>query len=267
MSRIPDAFLKSIAFIYYTEMGAHNQEDEGGTGFFYGVEIKPDAYSLYLVTNRHIVTSDTGTRPIYLQINTKDGESKTVTIEIEDEDWLFHPDGSDIAVHHLNIDPEIFDIGFIRKGIDIITLDMINRFNFGPGDEVYMIGRFVGMDKRNRVMPIVRYGHISSMPVDIIHPISHLKEESFIVDMHSRSGFSGSPVFIQFSNRIERHGSVMSGFWSGDNLLGINWGTREDKLIVMDDENFERKMSVKIPTNIIYVAPVWKIDEVIDSAE
>lgn len=265
MSRISDRLLKSVVFIYSSEEAAINQEEDGGTGFIYGVELIDNLYALYLVTNRHIVKTNEGTQDRYFQVNTKDGKSEI--IPAKSDSWVFHPDGLDIAISLLNLNPEIHDIGFVRRGPDAALKQDVDRFNFGPGDEAFMVGRFVSIENSNSVLPIVRYGHISSMPIAVTHPISGLNEESYLVDMHSRRGFSGSPVFVQFSMRFEKRDSKSSGPWSGERLLGINWGARQDEIKIIDKDRPKNKAYAKIFSNLNYVSPVWNIDHVLDSEE
>jgi hypothetical protein len=57
-----------------------------------------------------------------------------------------------------------------------------------------MIGRFIDHDGGTANRPAVRFGNISVMPAPIARR-GYSKVDYFCVDMHSRSGFSGSPVF------------------------------------------------------------------------
>jgi hypothetical protein len=86
-----------------------------------------------------------------------------------------------------------------------------------------MIGRFVDYDGLETNKPAARFGHVSI-------PSANVKQEngfigrSIVLDMHSRSGFSGSPVFV--------YRTPGSGFaeenqhYTGSMLyvLGIHWG-------------------------------------------
>jgi hypothetical protein len=86
-----------------------------------------------------------------------------------------------------------------------------------------MIGRFVDHDGRQTNRPAARFGHISVLPAPIIQP-NKVKADSFCVDMHSRTGHSGSPVFV-FRTPGSQIGFVPPaeyGAYLG--VLGILWG-------------------------------------------
>lgn len=98
-----------------------------------------------------------------------------------------------------------------------------------PGEDVFMIGRFVDFDGRELNAPSMRFGHISVLAAGIKQPNGCTKN-SLIVDMHSRTGYSGSPVFVyrtpgsfledfdgDLQNAVSRFGHYMK-------LLGIHWG-------------------------------------------
>jgi hypothetical protein len=265
MTRIPDRLLKSVVFLYCSELDAKNRDKNGGTGFIYGVKLIDNLYALYLVTNKHIVKNDNGTEEIFIQVNKKDGKDEIISVN--NDSWVFHPHGFDIAITRLNLNPAIHDIGFIKRGPDSVSKEDISRFDFGPGDEVFMIGRFIGINNSNRVVPIVRYGNISSMPIAVPHPKSGLSEESLVIDMHSRYGFSGSPVFVQYSNRSESQGNQKSWPWSGERLIGINWGSKLDKIEVINEIFSPDKAFVKVFSNLNFVTPIWRIDEILDLDE
>jgi hypothetical protein len=67
--------------------------------------------------------------------------------------------------------------------------------------------------------------------------------------------------------RFEKQGSQSSGPWSGEKLLGINWGARHDEVKIVDEERPENKAYTKIFSNLNFVSPVWNIDQVVDSEE
>src|SRR5262249_51938844 len=66
------------------------------------------------------------------------------------------------------------------------------------GDDVFMIGMFVDHDGDQVNVPSARFGNISVMPLPFanIRQGTGLQTPSYVIDMHSRSGFSGSPVFM-----------------------------------------------------------------------
>jgi hypothetical protein len=102
-----------------------------------------------------------------------------------------------------------------------------------------MVGRYIEHEGKFKNLPVVRFGNIAMMPSEHIlqwEREDHL-QESFLVDMRSISGFSGSPVLSyspQISNDDLSHtlGAIMERGTYGHidigigspQLLGIDWG-------------------------------------------
>src|SRR5947209_5313437 len=62
-------------------------------------------------------------------------------------------------------------------------------------DDIFMVGRFVDYDGVETDVLSVRFGHISIIDAQIRQSTNY-RGRSIIVDMHSRTGYSGSPVFV-----------------------------------------------------------------------
>ena len=157
-----------------------------------------------------------------------------------------------------------------------------------------MIGLFVDHDGATMNVPSARFGSISMMPNDkaTIKQSTGYKGPSFVVDMHSRQGFSGSPVFAYrtFGNDLadiaadfEFHefktsrgfGDTVSGKFRVDNLLkllGIHWGQFPEKWELKPGEKIEEARKASLITEGGYVEgmsgmtcviPAWHILEVL----
>lgn len=107
-----------------------------------------------------------------------------------------------------------------------LTKERLQEHNIGPGDDVFMVGRFVNYDGRQRNLPTVRFGSISMMPWEpVTHPTRGIVQESYLVEMRSLSGYSGSPVFVYLSDAKPPEGDTSriaitpQTSW----LLGIDW--------------------------------------------
>jgi hypothetical protein len=78
----------------------------------------------------------------------------------------------------------------------------------------------------------VRFGNISVMPQPIPQPTGSL-EPSYILDVHSRSGYSGSPVFVYRTDGgdLTRSTQPIYGARAVDflQLLGVHWGQFPEK--------------------------------------
>lgn len=75
----------------------------------------------------------------------------------------------------------------------------IDAFRVGPGDDVFVVGRFINSQGKLRNIPSVRFGNIAQMPLKPIEQgrvFGEFQQESFLVEARSISGFSGSPVFL-----------------------------------------------------------------------
>jgi hypothetical protein len=100
----------------------------------------------------------------------------------------------DIAAVPVNLDGNVHDV---TSAIDslLLTEDVAKEYDIGPGDDVFMIGRFMDHDGGKTNEPAARFGHVSTTPTSIKQPTKSMLE-SYIIDVHSRTGYSGSPVFV-----------------------------------------------------------------------
>jgi hypothetical protein len=81
------------------------------------------------------------------------------------------------------------------------TEDFMAKFsdlNIGFGDDVFMVGRFLGhTGKTCRNEPVVRFGNVSLVPRDqLVYEGRNFWVQAFLVEMHPLPGFSGSPAFL-----------------------------------------------------------------------
>jgi hypothetical protein len=127
-----------------------------------------------------------------LRINTHDG--KADTFPFEPHEW--HASSKyDIAVISLDLIADLHQASVIPVSM-FATREVVEEEGIGPGDDVYMLGRFVDHDGEVVNQPAVRFGNISVMP-SIMEQGSHLgMTEAYCIDIHSCSEYSGSPVFM-----------------------------------------------------------------------
>jgi hypothetical protein len=76
-----------------------------------------------------------------------------------------------------------------------LTQDVIAKENIGVGDDVFMVGRFMDYDGGTTNRPAARFGNISVMLAPIKQPNGRMAD-CYCIDLHSRTGYSGSPVFM-----------------------------------------------------------------------
>jgi hypothetical protein len=125
-----------------------------------------------------------------LRVNTRNGGVEI--FPFEPSDWEFDS-RYDIAVIPLSLN-ESHKFGILPSA-SFITRESIEHAKIEAGDDVFMIGRFIDHDGGPVNRPAVRFGNISVMPSPIEQP-NGLEAESYCIDLHSRSGYSGSPVFV-----------------------------------------------------------------------
>jgi hypothetical protein len=260
MPRVPDKFAHSVGFLYPTVADAENNTKRGGSCFMIGRIVKDEphphggnSYFIYAVTNFHVAW--TAGAPV-LRLNRRDGRKHI--IKLVQGDWIPHPNGDDLAIAFLSdrinnldsVDRALDHLTFVEES-KILTEEAARRCALGPGDDVFMIGRFLnhqGTD--DKILPALRFGNISVMPEPIWNSVINADQLSFAVEMRSRTGFSGSlvatyrtPMNSVFTVPAEQN----TFLW----ILGVNWGYITEK---GTGEN----------TWLNGVIPAWKILELLE---
>jgi hypothetical protein len=190
MPKIPEQVIHSVFYLYASREDALAGRNPGGTGFIVQQMVPGVAPFIYGVSNWHVVC-DGGWSVI--RLNRNDGGVDV--IELGPEDWEFLPGKYDVAIVPLNPDTAIHKYSTIPTHLFAKRPDPTD---FSVGDDVFMIGLFVDHDGTTTNVPSARFGNISMLPNErakIEQPTGY-KGVSYVVDMHSRSGFSGSPVFV-----------------------------------------------------------------------
>jgi hypothetical protein len=255
--RIRDEILKSVAFIYETEVQAVANERMGGTGF-----LVAQADRTYLVTNQHVALDARR----YVRVNATDGGADIV--EIPHDGWESHYGGADLAAtrlecgHQWDVTPLVLeDLYGSRDSFEARLAEL----NFGVGDDVVMAGRFVGYDGRDRNRPTPRFGNVSMMPGDTVTDGRGDNVEAFLVEMRSLPGFSGSPVFGYIAPGADRaNGTMMPFFESTWCLLGIDTGHAQIRGGVYErgtNDLVDDSWEIRENAGVAIVAPVWNLEE------
>jgi len=250
--RVPDRWLKSVVHLYKSEPDARAGSPYGGTAFLVavrGVEIDPSgthqtlgerdqaegdaalARSLYVATVNHNL--DGGAT--VLRFNTLPTTSEPFMMQIAPKDWRRWPE-HDLAVLPVELDVSQVDFDAI-PATRLAYGDEPHRGGLiRPGDDVFMVGRFVERSGRPHNEVQVRFGNVSMVPGD---PIETEAGDlvAYLVEMRSRGGFSGSPVFVFRPS----YGAVLRGSdgmeWA--NLLGVDRGHYPTLLQAVDKNGNE----------------------------
>ncbi len=262
MPYIPQDLINGTFYLYRTMEDAEAGKNPAGSGFvirYDGPPGRPGGKGTqhYAVTNWH-VACDAGASII--RLNTVDGG--TDIIEFGPEEWCFDPGKHDIAITPITIDEKIHSVSAVStKMLYNPRPDWGKDHNVGVGDDVFMIGLFVDHGGFTTNIPSARFGNISMLPdkrAKIKQPTG-FRGESFIVDMHSRSGFSGSPVYVYRTMGSDLNSSFFGQevkvsrikLSSGDrasghvhfkptlfSLLGIHWGQFPERWELKERQKF-----------------------------
>ncbi len=261
--RIKDEILNCVIYLYPSRAAAESRENAGGSGFVVGVEsaAAPGAYWLYAVTNRHVVENGASRTILF---NTQGGRMEIFATDLDS--WV-RAEQDDLAVYSLTGEQSKLQSCPVTQD-QFITPEILERYRIGPGDEAFMVGRFVIHAGEQTDIPSVRFGNVSMMPalVDLGH--GHVRQESFLVEMRSSSGYSGSPVFVYIPpsdlpfRRIKEHAC---GPW----LLGINcahffdWG----RIYEGDKKTCHDELLAQLNTGMAAIIPAWKLRELLNDSK
>jgi hypothetical protein len=273
MPRIPPAALDCVFYLYPSEDAAKEGRDFGGSGFFVGVpsERFPNEVHLYAITNWH-VACDGGDS--VLRLMTLDG--KPEIFDFGPEQWEFLA-AYDIAALLM---PPVSGATFVQTS-QFIQPRHIGRDEgqIGVGDDVFMVGRFIDHDGGVVNRPAARFGQISVLPAPIRQP-NGATADSFCIDVHSRTGYSGSPVFVYRTPYSELDTSppppgvlrLPAGPASIMRLLGIHFAQFPELWELRDKENRAESREplliegkyVKGLSGMTCVLPAWMILQVLN---
>lgn len=274
MPRIPDIFLDSVIYLYRTVDAARSGESAGGTGFLVGIQSEkhPNVVFLYAVTNNHVINYPDSSAPV-IRLNMRQGD--THIVELRPDDWVSHPDNVDLAAIQLyDVDPNRLKFSFVDVDLSFVSKSMIDDYDIGPGNEVFTIVRFIGIDGKQRNEPTIRFGNISMMPSEPVVDFYGHQQECFLVETRSLRGSSGSPVFINYQPSVwvnydaEHSRSLHRDYGVGPWLLGIAFSDvpyRDDVILHVKNQHGEviREEETDFValsnSGLMAVIPAWKL--------
>jgi hypothetical protein len=278
--RIYDYALDVVIYLYPSRKDAEDGISIGGTGFLVGVrsEELPSSGWVYAVTNRHIV--DQGC--CVIRLNTKDGKADYMETSLDS--WECPEDGADIAACNLGLtDNHKFHAVDIFK---FLTEDFTRPqppallSQVGPGSDAYLLGRFINHEGQQQNLPTVRFGAISMMPLEPLYN-RYLDnwQDSFLVEVRSMGGYSGSPVFVlvpkqyKFATLAPNDTPLYLQAEQEGYLLGVDWGHISDyqsEVVLKTDKwgipggAVETEFVAEFNTGMATVVPAWKLRDLIN---
>src|SRR5262245_53115788 len=200
-----------------------------------------------------------------VRLNRGDGKPHIERIE----EWEFTPH-HDLAVAPFGIDGAM-KAGYVHEDLFVAPKDVATG-QIVPGDHVFMTGRFVTVDGKLMNTPSARFGNLSMMPTQVPHE-SYGSQESFVVEMRSMCGYSGSPCFLTpaiwdlRTNEVKMSGRLF--------LLGVHWGyvTEHSELhekIVKETQTAGLREGERVVryiaanTGMDGVVPAWHVKSLLD---
>jgi hypothetical protein len=183
------------------------------------------------------------------------------------------PENFTNATHNVN-DAQTKGLPLSLPPLDYVWEHQPLGWPFGPGEEVVMLGRFLGYDGTDENKPAARFGHLAMAPtVPIPHPWG-FTQPSFLIECRSVSGYSGSPVFIYRVQTTISAGFVAIGANRGKEslprFLGIDWGNLDRVGLndyAIDWVNADAKASFPRRSGMMVAVPAWRVAELLDSKE
>lgn len=193
MPRVSQEIIDSVFYLYANRQDAVDGKSPCGTGFVVAINVvryQKNFIFHYGVTNWHVACQGGFS---VVRLNKKDGS--TDVLEFGPEDWNFIAGRQDIAVVPLELDRKVHKIGGVN---DYLFMGRKGLSGLGVGEDVFMLGLFIDHAGKATNIPSARFGNISMLPspeATIEQPTTY-DGESFVLDLRSRTGYSGSPVFI-----------------------------------------------------------------------
>jgi hypothetical protein len=293
MPRIPPNVLDSVFYLYATADDARSGKNPGGTGFAAARGLHPSVRH-FAITNWHVACRDS-----FSVIRLKKRDGGVDILELGPEDWEFIPGKYDVAAVPLSLDPMIHQTRFIHATtFEPKPIHGARKAPYmGVGDDAFMMGLFVDYAGLGTNVPSARFENISLIPDGdaLIEQPNGYKRLSYVVDMHSRTGFSGSPVFAYrtlgsdlanplvglkfetFDAKRAAHTREIGGLKAETKFrfLGIHWGAfpglfERKNLDKLDESRRAHLITqgayVKGLSGMTCVIPAWQVLEVLDMA-
>jgi hypothetical protein len=282
MPRLPFYATQPVFYLFRLNPKTGKIDGPGGTGCVVArrSERFPDQVHLYAITNHHVIVRGGS----IIRINyVEEKKLKSRFIEKDPSEWQFLPNGDDLVAIDItqDLNPKKDYITRIPETA-FATLDWARKIRIGVGDEVAMVGLFASHSGGDINVPIARFGNISLIASEFakVRQPNGMECESHLVDMRSRTGFSGSPVFVYRRFEVQFANDGTAEFPNGPDdffmrLLGIQCAQFEDTIDLRKASKTAEVAAeeaiplvegdkLRLPSSIEVVIPAWRISELLD---
>jgi hypothetical protein len=252
MTRIDPNVLNCALYLYPSTEAAAKGEKAGGSGFVTAVPSAVDPKTVfypYAVTNRHVIEDGHAS---VVRLNTT-GDDFDI-LPIDPREWVTHPDGDDVAACALGL-ADTHKVSFVSTNLFLTKEDSTKTV--GVGNDVFTVGRFMSHEGLQKNQPAVRFGNIAMMPGDPIEQPNGHRQVSYLIEGHSVSGYSGSPVFVDMAYMLYGPGPMR--------LLGVLWGHLPDvQPVFKSGLRHPEGWVVKGNSGMMGVVPAWMLRDLLD---
>ncbi|HUO92185.1 MAG TPA: hypothetical protein VMU22_04645 [Rhizomicrobium sp.] len=274
-------------YLYRRNERSGQIEGPCGTGFAVVIPsaVHGEIPHAYAVTSLHVIQAGASIIRFTRLVEAQEGRSivkrpAAKFIEFNPEEWHFIPAGDDVAA--IEITDHIGHDDDLLTGIpetDFAHLGFIREARVSLGEDVFMVGLFTGNPGIEINHVAARFGNLSQLASDK-HPVVQghgYAHPSHVIDMHSRPGFSGSPVMIYRTpygdlTAIDQEGRFLpnlnSPYLTFVKLLGIHSGQFEERIGVERAESYGAQPikegdTLTVQSSMTIVVPAWKIQELL----
>lgn len=218
MAIIPKFFLDAVVSI---GINVENEIKWIGTGFLVGrKENANDSYTIFLITNYHIVENKESVIVRFNQIDSHDYNDYNIILM--DSNQMYYSKHATADIVAIQIKPGFLkehnlEYGWFALDKHSLDLDEMRETDVVEGSIVYSLGFPINMIGTARKTPICRIGCISR----ISDLFEDAKMEEYLIDLQAIPGNSGAPVINRPENSFLRGTSHNESA----NLIGIISGT------------------------------------------
>ncbi len=178
------------------------------SGFLYGDFISKQGdqslYTIYLVTNRHVILDHIAAAagPLSIRFNLQSpGSAREYDVPLNDEHgkptWHAHPDSDvDLAVIKINgnfLKEQGAKYDFFRSESNLLTREKAKEIGLSEGNGIFVLGFPLGLVDGMQDYVIVRQGAIARIRDRLDSPMVKF----FLIDSFMFPGSSGSPVVLK----------------------------------------------------------------------